>query len=75
MKTSEVQIQRALLAALRKLNTGATFSVDVRTMNAQPATGQTVSRRSCSLRHAIDLILEQFENEEETNEEIIVKRY
>ena len=75
MMMSEVQIQRALSAALRKLNSGATFSVDVRTTNAQPATRQTVNRSSHCLRQAIDLILKQFENEEEVIEQLIVKPF
>jgi len=75
MMMSEVQIQRALSAALRKLNSGATFSVDVRTTNTKPVTRQTVNRSSHCLRQAIDLILKQFENEEEVIEQLIVKPF
>ena len=75
MMMSEVQIQRALSAALRKLNSGATFSVDVRTTNTQPVTGQTFNRSSHCLRQAIDVILKQFENEQEVIEQLIVKPF
>jgi hypothetical protein len=71
MKTSEIQVQRAILAALRQLNTDATFSADVRTKDAQTTTDQTFNRRSCYLRETIELILEEFEKEEEGNEDVI----
>jgi hypothetical protein len=67
MKTSEIQVQRAISAALRKLTTDATFSADVRTMGAQATTDQTVNRGSFYLQQTIEQILEQFEKEEEGN--------
>jgi hypothetical protein len=65
MKTSEIQIQRAISAALRKLNTDATFSLDVRAMRTPVTTDRNGDTGSCSLQRTIELILRQFENEEE----------
>jgi hypothetical protein len=64
MNASEIQIQRAISAALRKLNTGATFSADIRTTSTHRATDRNVNRESCYLRQTIELILKEFEYEE-----------
>jgi hypothetical protein len=64
MNASEIQVQRAISAALRKLNAGATFSTDVRTTSAQARSDRNVNRESCYLQQTIDLILDEFENEE-----------
>jgi hypothetical protein len=67
MKASETPVQRAILAALRKLNTGATFRANVCTLGAQETTDPTVNRGSWYLRQTIELILEEFEKEEQGN--------
>jgi hypothetical protein len=74
MKTSQMQVQRAISAALRKLNTDATFLADARITSAQATNDQTVDRRSCYLRETIELILGEFEKEEEGNEDVIADR-
>jgi hypothetical protein len=65
MKGSKIQVQRAISAALRKLNNDSMFSADVRTMGAQAITDQTVNRGSSYLGQTIELILEKIEKEEE----------
>ena len=65
MKAWEIQVQRAISAALRKLNSDSTFSADVRTQGAQASTDQTVNKPSWYLGHTIELILEKIEKEEE----------
>jgi hypothetical protein len=64
MKESKIQVQRAISAALRKLNADWTFSADVRTL-AQASTDQTVQTGSWYLGQTIELILEKIEKEEE----------
>jgi hypothetical protein len=65
MKESKIQVQRAISAALRKLNRDSTFSADVRTLGAQASTDQSVQRGSSYLGQTIELILEKIEKEEE----------
>ena len=65
MKESKIQVQRAISAALRKLNRDSTFSADVRTLGAQASTDQSVQRGSWYLGQTIELILEKIEKEEE----------
>ena len=65
MKESKIQVQRAISAALRKLNGDSTFSADVRTLGAQASTDEIVNKGSRYLRQTIELILEKIEKEEE----------
>jgi hypothetical protein len=67
MNESKIQVQRAISAALRRLDTKPNFSADVRTLDAQPSNDQTVNRASWYLGQTIELILEEFEKEEQGN--------